>query len=122
MIKNSKTTGTMGEEKACAFLIDKNYIILHKNWRFKKYEVDIIAKYRNTIVFVEVKSRASDAFGEPEMAVTKQKQKFLVIAANHYLQTHNIELECRFDIIAILSINNNITVKHLEEAFYPSVK
>lgn len=122
MIKNSKTTGTLAEEKACAFLIDKNYIILHKNWRFKKYEVDIIAKHNNTIVFVEVKSRASDAFGEPEMAVTKQKQKFLIIAANNYLQTHNIELECRFDIIAILSINNNITVKHLEEAFYPSVK
>ncbi|MBI2721900.1 MAG: YraN family protein [Bacteroidetes bacterium] len=122
MEKNSKIKGSHGEEHAILYLKKKSYVILEKNWRYKQYEIDIIAQNQNTIVFVEVKSRANDAFGEPELAVTRKKQKFLVLAANHYLQTHTIELECRFDIIAILSINNNITVKHLEDAFYPSVK
>lgn len=122
MEKNTTIKGNLAEEKAHKFLVEKNYVILEKNWRFKKYEVDIIAQHDKTIVFVEVKSRATDAFGEPEMAVTKKKQKFLVAAADQYIRSNNIELESRFDIVSILVINNNITVKHLEDAFYPSLK
>lgn len=122
MEKNTTTKGNWAEEKACKFLMKKSYVILEKNWRFKKYEVDIIARHDKTIVFVEVKSRATDTFGEPEMAVTKKKQKFLVAAADQYIRSNNIELESRFDIVSILVINNNITVKHLEDAFYPSLK
>ncbi|MBA3664999.1 MAG: YraN family protein [Bacteroidetes bacterium] len=122
MEKNSTGKGNWAEEKAVKFLLKKDYAILERNWRFKKYEVDIIAKDGNTMVFVEVKSRGSDAFGEPETAVTRKKQRFLVTAADQYIQANNIQLESRFDIISILVINNNITVKHIEDAFYPSVK
>ncbi len=122
MEKNTTIKGNWAEEKACRLLGDKGYIILEKNWRFKKFEIDIIAKHEKTIVFVEVKARGTDAFGEPEMAVTKKKQRFLVTAADQYIRTNDIELESRFDIISVLVINNNITVKHLEEAFYPSLK
>lgn len=122
MEKNSTGKGNWAEEKAAQFLIKKNYVILERNWRFKKYEVDIIASEGNSIVFIEVKSRGTDAFGNPELAVTKKKQKFLVTAADQYIRAKNIELESRFDIVSILVINNNITVKHLEGAFYPSLK
>jgi putative endonuclease len=122
MEKNSTNKGNWAEEKAVKFLIEKNYNILERNWRFKKYEVDIIAQCNKTMVFVEVKSRGTNAFGEPEMAVTRQKQKYLVAAADHYIREKNMEMESRFDIISILVINNNITVKHLEDAFYPSLK
>jgi len=122
MKKNSQKTGTWAEEKAVKFLIEKNYSILARNWRFKKYEIDIIARDKQTLVFVEVKARSTDAFGEPEVFVNRQKQRFLIAAANQYLLENNIELESRFDIISILVINNNITVKHLEDAFYPSLK
>lgn len=122
MQNNSTSKGNLAEEKAVKFLEEKNYSVLERNWRFKKYEVDIIAKDNDKIVFIEVKSRGTDAFGEPEMAVTLKKQRFLVAAADQYIRDNNIELESRFDIISILVINNNITVKHLQEAFYPLVK
>ncbi|MBA2611657.1 MAG: YraN family protein [Bacteroidetes bacterium] len=103
-------------------ILDKGYAILQQNWRFKKLEVDLIASYQGLIVFVEVKSRSSADFGQPELFVTKKKQGFLVSAAHEYLVSNNIELECRFDIVSVLQNNNNTSVKHLEGAFYPSIK
>ena len=122
MKNSSQALGKEGEEMAKAFLIKKGYTILASNWRFKKYEIDIIAEIKDVIVFLEVKARTSDAFGDPEMFVTKKQQKFIISAADNYLQNGQILKEARFDIIAVLQINNNITVKHLEAAFYPSVK
>ena len=119
MENNSKQTGKDGEEAARNFLLEKGHEILETNWRFRKYEVDIIAKSGQTIVFVEVKTRKSNTFGEPELFVTRQKQGFLIAAANQYIIENNIELESRFDIIAVIQFNNNHTVKHLEGAFYP---
>jgi putative endonuclease len=103
-------------------LLDRGFFVLQENWRFKKYEVDIIAKKNDQIIFVEVKTRSSALFGEPELFVNKQKQRFLIAAANEYLVSNNIDLECRFDIISVLQLNNTFSVKHLEGAFYPSLK
>lgn len=122
MKKNSQKFGKESEELARKYLINKGYTILETNWRFKKYELDIIAESDDFIVFIEVKARSSIAYGEPEMFVTAKKQKFMIAAANSFLETNSIEKEARFDIIAILPINNNINVKHLEAAFYPSAK
>lgn len=118
----SQKQGQDGEKIAKEYLIGLGYEVLDCNWRFKKLEVDIIAKKAQCIVFVEVKTRKSDTFGEPEIFVTKQKQNFLIAAANAYLVQKNIELESRFDIIAVIKFNNNHSVKHLEAAFYPLVK
>lgn len=119
---NSHTQGAEGEELAKQHLLFNGYKILEQNWRFGKYEIDIIASKNDTIAIVEVKTRKTDTFGEPEIFVTKQKQKFLIAAANEYIVSNNIELESRFDIIAIIRDNNSTTVKHLEGAFYPLVK
>ncbi len=120
--ENSHNLGVEGEKIAKKHLLDKGYAILQQNWRFKKLEVDIIASYKDLIVFVEVKSRSTSDFGEPELFVTKKKQGFLISAAHEYLVSNDIELECRFDIVSVLRNNNKTSVKHLEGAFYPSIK
>lgn len=121
MQNNSQKVGFDGEEAAKDHLLQRGYEILETNWRFKKYEVDIIAKINGYVVFVEVKTRKSNTFGEPEIFVTKQKQQFLIAAANQYLIKNSIELEARFDIVAIVKSNTNQSVKHLEAAFYPKI-
>ena len=120
--KNSHILGVEGEKIAKKQLLEKGYIILQENWRYKKYEVDLIASFKDLLVIVEVKTRSSAEFGDPELFVTKQKQRFLIAAANEYLVSNNIDLECRFDIISVLQLNNTFSVKHLEGAFYPSLK
>ncbi len=122
MLNNSHKQGQDGESLAGKHLLKEGYEILERNWRYKKYEIDIIAKKEQTIVFVEVKTRKSNTFGEPEIFVTRQKQGFIIAAANQYLKENSIELESRFDIIAIIQLNNTRTVKHLEAAFYPLIK
>ena len=122
MTNNSQKQGQEGELIARKHLVAEGYELLEVNWRFRKYEIDVIAKKAQTIVFVEVKTRKSNTFGEPEVFVTKQKQNFLIAAANQYLIENNVDLESRFDIISVLQFNNNHTVKHLEAAFYPLLK
>lgn len=122
MKKNSQKFGKEAEELAKRHLIDRGYQILESNWRFKKYEIDLIAENTEIIAFVEVKGRSTDSFGQPESFVSPKKQKFLTAAAHAYILEHNIQKEARFDIVGVLQINNNLTVKHLEAAFYPSIK
>lgn len=122
MQNNLQNLGKLGEGIAKTHLKNNGYTIIETNWRFKKYEIDIIGKKNNTIVIVEVKARSGNAYGEPESFVSKQKQQFLIRAAHNYLVEKNIDLECRFDIISILIINNNPVVKHIEGAFYPKVQ
>ena len=122
MRKNTKEIGDRGEEQAKAHLLENGYLLLETNWRHKKYELDIIAKINQTIVFIEVKTRKNNTFGEPELSVTKKKQQFLIAAAQQYVITNNIEEDFRFDIIAITNNSQNKSIQHLESAFYPSIK
>jgi len=122
MKNNSQKQGIEGEIIAKNHLLRLDYEIIEVNWRYKKYEIDIIAKKGETMVFVEVKTRKNNTFGEPELSVTRQKQGFLIAAANQYIIENNIELESRFDIISVIQLNNKYTVKHLEAAFYPLLK
>jgi len=122
-LKNkSQKYGEDGENHASNYLKRQGYEILERNWRFKKLEVDIIARKADVIAFVEVKTRKNSTFGEPQIFVTKKKQSFLIAAANQYLIERNLDVESRFDIIAISQLNNNETINHLEGAFYPTVK
>lgn len=112
-------TGTLGEQIAEDFLHKKGYKILEKNYRFSKAEVDIIAHdlAENEIVFVEVKTRHSDYLVEPEIAVTKKKQRLIISASERYLVTRNIELWSRFDIISIILHPEGREVRHIKGAF-----
>lgn len=114
---NSLHAGKEGEDIAKRFLEANGYSIVDCNWRIGKLEIDIVARCGDTIVFVEVKTRSGTDFGEPESFVNPAKQKHLIKAANAYLLERNINLEARFDIIAVLKNNNSHTVKHLPDAF-----
>ena len=95
--------GKLGEDLAATFLQKKGYAILERNFTFQKAEIDIIAqKEEDTLVIVEVKTRNSAAFGNPQEFVTRSKIKMLVKAANEYLISNQIDAEVRFDIIAVL--------------------
>lgn len=109
--------GNHGENLALIFLRKKNYQILESNWRWRKAEVDIIAKQNNLIIFVEVKTRSSDTFLKPEQAVHLKKQKMLKDAAEAYCEANALEVEVRFDIIAIVKEGNKTVTKHIESAF-----
>ena len=111
--------GKMGEVLAVNYLIGKGYEILERNWRNKHKEIDIVAKDCGTLVIVEVKTRQSDGFGEPDMAVTRQKQKCLVYAANAYVFSKRLDLDIRFDIISIVFNQGNPIIDHIEDAFLP---
>ena len=111
--------GKLAEELAESFLVEKNYKILVKNYRYLKAEVDIIAQFENQIVIVEVKARATDAFMLPQEAINKKKIRLIVSAANEFLETNNIELETRFDVISVLpSEKGKLEITHIENAFY----
>ncbi len=113
--------GLRGEQAAVDFLVDKKYKILDRNWRYKKLEIDIIAFYNDTLVVVEVKSRTGTYFEQPFQAVTKKKQRFIIEAANAYIDKHEIDYETRFDIISIVEQHNKFNIEHIEDAFYPLV-
>jgi len=110
--------GKKGEQIAIDLLIKKGYTILDKNWRYLKAEVDIIAQKKEILVVVEVKTRSSDYFGNPQDFVNPKKIKLLVTAVNQYIQSKDLDLEVRFDIIAILKQKNAFKITHLENAFY----
>lgn len=116
---NTKITGDKGESLAMKYLNNKGYFILEKNWRFKRYEIDIIATIEKTLVFIEVKTRHTEYFGYPEKAVNKQKQRFLSEAAKDYLESKDFDYENRFDIISIILGNKETQIEHIEDAFYP---
>jgi len=110
--------GNKGEQLAFEFLLDKGYTILEKNYRFQKAEIDIIAQKDDVLAVIEVKTRTSDYFGNPQDFVTKKKIELLLKAINHYIIEKDLDLEIRFDIIAILIQGKNVSIEHLEAAFY----
>jgi putative endonuclease len=114
--------GKQGEEIAVKYLLRQGYTILDKNWRVKHNEIDIIARDKDFVVIVEVKSRSNDAFSEPEEAVTRDKQQALIRAANAYIYRKNIMQDVRFDIISIIHNKNETRVNHIKDAFYPRLR
>ncbi len=110
-------TGTKGEEMAADYLKKKGYTVLETNWHFKNLEADIIATIGPTLVVVEVKTRSSNYFGEPETFVNKQKQKNLIKTAHEYIIRNNLDLDVRFDIVSVVLGNNQMRINHIEDAF-----
>ena len=111
--------GKHGEELAVQYLTEKGYEILECNWRNIHKEIDIIAKKDNVLVVVEVKTRQSEEYGEPDIAVTRQKQTRLISAANAYLFQSKLDINTRFDIISIVMKDGKPLIDHIEDAFLP---
>lgn len=108
----SKRIGDKGERQALEYLLQKGYQLLVKNYRYKRWEIDLIMldKQTNELVFVEVKTRSNNQAGEPAAAVTQAKINHLHQAAQAYIQTKQLDHYYRFDVISI--VPNQI--EHLE--------
>ena len=110
---NNRQFGDMGEEIACKYLIDNGYKILDRNVHYSRFcELDIIAQYKKTLVFVEVKTRKTDTFGSPMEAITKTKYENIKKGALNYLSEHPSK-DYRIDVIGI-TLNPELKIEHLQ--------
>ncbi|MGB0773573.1 MAG: YraN family protein [Flavobacteriaceae bacterium] len=116
---NTTKLGRQGESLAAESYQKKGYTILKRNYRFGRSEVDIIARKGEILAIVEVKSRTSTYFGDPQSFVSKKQQRSLIVAADHFVSTNNLDVNVRFDIVSIVSQGKNIKLQIIENAFYP---
>ena len=114
--------GKKGELLALRHLEERLYQILETNYRNGKGEIDIIAKDKKTLVFVEVKTRSSEKFGAPEESIDEQKKRLLANTASVYMEKIKHEWEIRFDIISIIfDGNHQAKIYHYKDAFFPGL-
>lgn len=117
----AKLLGAWGEALAAEYLRKKHYRILASSYRSRFGEIDLVAKNRKTLVFVEVKLRKSDAYAKARDYVDKRKQEKLRLTASMYLSEFPTELPARFDIIEIYAPEGTATahpeIYHMEDAF-----
>ena len=114
---SKKDLGNRGEDMAVDYLVAKGYAILDRNWRSGHKEIDIVARDGDVLVAVEVKTRKTDTFGEPELAVGALKQRKLMWAMDAYMRHHGLDLDVRFDIVSIIVTDSGRHIEHLEDAF-----
>ena len=115
-------TGATGEELACRYLEAQGYTIHARNWRHLHKEIDLIAQWGETLVIVEVKTRGVGSFVPARTTVTREKQAYLIAAANAYIRHYTLDLEVRYDIIAIDRLEDGgYTIEHIPSAFYPQL-
>ena len=118
----SHNLGQKGEDVAVEHLKKAGFKILSKNWKWGKHEIDIIAENKDFIVFAEVKTRAEDFHMHPVTAITRDKQKSIIFAADGYIRKFNIDKESRFDVITVIQKKEEFEVDHIEDAFYPTLR
>lgn len=119
---NHTEFGKKGEAKALEFLKKKGYKEVAMNWRIAPYEIDLIMIDNNQLIFIEVKTRSTDAFGNPLDAVNPRKRQKIIRAAHLFIVLNNYELEPRFDVVSIVEKENSSSeIFHFEEAFYPKI-
>ena len=119
MTASRQALGRWGETLAADYLTQKGYAILERNFRTPYGEIDLIADEGNSLVFVEVKTRSTDAYGLPEAAITPQKRQHLIAAAQAYLQaTSHPGVNWRIDVIAIRKLKSAVApeIYHFENA------
>ena len=110
--------GKESESVAVRYLKRNGYKILEQNYRNKIGEIDIIAKDKKTLVFVEVKATRTDSFGNPKWAVTPKKQRKISMVALYYLKaTKQNNAKARFDVVAIISSIDNPRIELIKNAF-----
>ena len=112
-----RKVGQEAESIAASYLSRLGYKILEKNISYKFGELDIIASDENILVFVEVKHRKNNNFGDPFEAVTKSKQHKIILAAQAYLQKYKNIPTCRFDVISLVGDLRSPLIEHICDAF-----
>jgi len=115
---NHNDLGKKGEDLAVDFLLKNGYEILARNYIFQKAEVDIIAQKEDVLAVVEVKTRSTKVFGNPQDFLKPKQIQRIVKAVDNYVTSNQLDVEVRFDIIAIVKNGNQFDIEHLENAYY----
>ena len=110
--------GKQGEEQAVNYLQKNGYIILDKRWKYKRFEIDIIAKNQSTLIFLEVKTRRNPIISINDIVSNAQKDR-IINTAHHYILSNEIDLNIRFDLIYIDYTQKTFNLKHFKEFFTP---
>ncbi|WP_019946510.1 YraN family protein [Hymenobacter aerophilus] len=119
MLTPAHQLGHDGEDAALRYLLAQGYELLHRNYRFRRAEVDLVMRYPPALlVLVEVKARSSERYGYPEEFVTERKRQLLRLAAEHLQETLVWPQDIRFDILALTPAANGLRIEHFEDAFY----
>jgi putative endonuclease len=106
MATGNRQTGQKGEALAAGWLQERGYTILHRNWRWKNYEIDLVAGRNDVLHFIEVKTRTSTLFGHPEESVGAKKFRHIQTAAGKYLEQYPGWKRIQFDILSITLVQN----------------
>ena len=118
MVNRHIQLGHEGESVAVGFLKKNGYKILERNYQNKLGEIDIVAKDKGTLVFVEVKTRRSDQFGHPKWAVTPRKQRKISMVALYYLkENRQRNRKARFDVVTVQERQKTTVVEIIKNAF-----
>ncbi|MCR5574342.1 MAG: YraN family protein [Bacteroidaceae bacterium] len=109
--------GKVGEDAAVKYLEKKGFVILHRNWRFKHLELDIIALKDGEVRVIEVKTRSTDDFKDPIEGVDRKKRKRLMRATDAYIKYFNVDKPVFFDVITLVGSEGDFRIEHIEYAF-----
>ncbi|WP_299225263.1 YraN family protein [uncultured Psychroserpens sp.] len=115
---NHNELGKKGEQLAIDFLLKSGYKIIARNYIYQKAEVDIIAKKKDILVAVEVKTRSTKDFGNPQDFLKSKQIQRIIKAVDTFVISNQLDVEVRFDIIAIIKNGDQLDIEHLENAFY----
>jgi len=111
---SKREIGNIGESFARNYLVLEGYEILEANWRYKRAEIDLIAKNEGILIFIEVKAKTYTYFGAPEESINESKEKLIIDAAQRYMEKIGYDWEIRFDIISII-LNKKGELQKLEQ-------
>ena len=118
MSLKAKRTGEQGEELAARYLAEEGYRIIERNYRCRFGEIDIVAQEGETLVFVEVKSRRSDSYGDPQLAVDRDKRKKICLISLNYLSEKHLQSRtARFDVVAVKMLPAGPRIELIRNAF-----
>jgi len=112
--KNTVQKGKEGEDRAANYMVDLGYELLDRNYRSGRAEIDLIVRKKELLVFVEVKMRKNNRYGEPELSVNEKKAELIIDAAENFIFENDWRGAIRFDIV---SIEGDKRIMHFEDAF-----
>ncbi len=114
--------GREGEDIAAKYLEQKGYAVLDRDWHCGHKDLDLVVTKDNTIVFVEVKTRTGNEWGDPQDFITDRKIRRIVNSADAYLRFNQVDMDVRFDVISIVAEGGEYKVEHIEQAFFPPIE
>ena len=114
--------GREGEDIAAKYLEQKGYAVLDRDWHCGHKDLDLVVTKDNTIVFVEVKTRTGNEWGDPQDFITDRKIRRIVNSADAYLRFNQVDMDVRFDVSSIVAEGREYKIEHIEQAFFPPLE